>query len=55
MRPAIDGNRVMEILGIGPGPELGRVMRFLNSDEGILLNEDEAISMVTEKFGLVRV
>lgn len=51
MRPAIDGNRVMEILGIGPGPELGEVMRFLNSDEGIHLNEGEAVSVVTERFG----
>lgn len=51
MRPALDGNKVMEILGIGPGPELGKVMRFLNSDEGILLNEDEAINMIVEKFG----
>ena len=51
MRPAIDGNRVMEILGIGSGPKLGKVMKFLNSDEGILLKEDEAISIVTEKFG----
>ena len=40
----------MEILGIGPGPELGKVMRLLNSDEGILLNEDEAINMIVEKF-----
>lgn len=51
MRPAINGNRVMEILGIGPGPELGKVMKFLNSDEGIRLNEDEAVSAVTERFG----
>ena len=51
MRPAIDGNKVMEILGISPGPELGTVMRFLNSDEGIRLNEDEAINMIVEKFG----
>ena len=50
MRPAIDGNRVMEILGIGPGPKLGKVMKFLNSDEGILLNEEEAVSVVTERF-----
>lgn len=50
MRPAIDGNKVMKILGIGPGPELGRVMRFLNSDEGILLSEGEAINMIVEKF-----
>jgi len=51
MRPAIDGNKVMEILGICPGPELGKVMRFLNSDEGILLSENEAVSVVTERFG----
>lgn len=51
MRPALDGNKVMEILGIDPGPALGRVMKFLNSDEGILLSEDEAINMIVEKFG----
>ena len=51
MRPAIDGNRVMEILGIGPGPKLGNVMKFLNSDEGILFSENEAVSVVTERFG----
>lgn len=51
MRPAIDGNRVMEILCIGPGPALGTVMRFLNSDEGILLSENEAVSVVIERFG----
>lgn len=51
MRPAIDGNRVMEVLGIGPGPALGKVMKFLNSDEGILLSEGEAINMIVEKFG----
>lgn len=51
MRPAIDGNKVMEILGISPGPALGKVMKFLNSDEGILLSEGEAINMIVEKFG----
>lgn len=51
MCPAIDGNRVMEVLGIGPGPALGKVMKFLNSDEGILLSEGEAINMIVEKFG----
>jgi poly(A) polymerase len=28
-RPAIDGNRVMELLGIPPGPEVGEAMAFL--------------------------
>ncbi|MDH4143594.1 MAG: HDIG domain-containing protein [Acidimicrobiia bacterium] len=28
-RPAIDGNRVMEILGIPPGPEVGAAVRHL--------------------------
>ena len=26
---AIDGNRVMEVLGLGPGPEVGRAMQWL--------------------------
>lgn len=29
IRPPIDGNRVMEILGIPPGPKVGEVMDFL--------------------------
>ncbi|MPY94583.1 MAG: HD domain-containing protein [Acidimicrobiia bacterium] len=28
-RPAIDGNRVMELLGVGPGPEVGEAVRYL--------------------------
>lgn len=26
-------------------------MKFLNSDEGILFSENEAVSVVTERFG----
>lgn len=42
-RPAIDGNRVMELTGLKAGPALGAVMRFLNSEEGLMLSEAEAI------------
>ncbi len=44
MRPALDGNRIQEVLGIRPGPEVGKAYRFLldlRLDEG-LLDEDEA-------------
>ncbi len=29
LRPALDGNAIMAILGIGPGPEVGRAYRYL--------------------------
>jgi poly(A) polymerase len=29
VRPDLDGNAIMEILGIGPGPEVGRAWRYL--------------------------
>ncbi|WP_040167990.1 CCA tRNA nucleotidyltransferase [Microbacterium gorillae] len=42
LRPALDGNRIQEILGIGPGREIGEAYRFLMEvrlDEGMI---DEA-------------
>ncbi|MCR2812992.1 CCA tRNA nucleotidyltransferase [Microbacterium sp. zg.Y1090] len=42
MRPALDGNRIQEILGIPPGPVVGEAYRFLldvRLDEGVV---DEA-------------
>jgi len=42
MRPALDGNRIQEILGIPPGPAVGEAYRFLldvRLDEGVV---DEA-------------
>jgi len=42
MRPALDGNRIQELLGIRPGPQVGKAYRYLldlRLDEGIL---DEA-------------
>jgi poly(A) polymerase len=29
IRPDLDGNEIMSILGVGPGPEIGRAYRFL--------------------------
>lgn len=46
LRPAVNGNEVMAMLNIGPGPELGKIMKFLNSDEGIHLSRDEAIDYI---------
>jgi len=44
IRPDLDGNQIMEHLGIGPGPDVGRAWRFLYElrlDEGPL-GEEEA-------------
>lgn len=50
LRPAIDGCEVMEILGINPGKELGVVMKFLNSDDGVFLSREDAISEIIRRF-----
>lgn len=50
-RPAINGNEVMEAFNIAPGRELGSVMRFLNTDEGIALSRDEAFAKAAEILG----
>lgn len=44
IRPDLDGNRIQEVLGISPGPDVGKAYRFLlelRLDEGPL-GEDEA-------------
>ena len=44
MRPELDGNRIQQVLGIGPGREVGEAYRFLldlRLDEGVL-GEEEA-------------
>lgn len=43
IRPELDGNRIQEVLGIKPGPEVGRAYRFLldlRLDEGVLGPEE---------------
>jgi poly(A) polymerase len=42
IRPDLDGNQIMEVLGIGPGPEVGEAYRFLmdlRMDKGPLSEE----------------
>lgn len=48
LRPALNGNEVMELFDMKPGKELGMIMRELNSDENIHLERDEAIRFVSE-------
>jgi len=50
LRPALNGNEVMEIFNLSPGRELGKIMKFLNSDEGVHLSKDEALSYIRENF-----
>lgn len=50
LRPAINGNEVMSMFNLQPGRELGKIMKFLNTDEGIRLSKDEAFKVIKEKF-----
>lgn len=49
MRPALNGNEVMEIFHLEPGPELGRIMKFLNSDDGIMLSRENALKAIEKR------
>lgn len=42
LRPALDGIEVAKFLNIPFGPELGKVMKLLNSDENVHLSKEEA-------------
>ncbi|BDZ45359.1 CCA tRNA nucleotidyltransferase [Naasia aerilata] len=53
VRPDLDGERIMAILGIRPGPDVGRAYRFLlelRLDEGPL-GEDEATRRLLDWWG----
>lgn len=50
LRPALTGHDIMTIFGIKPGKELGPIMKFLNSDEGVVLSATEAEKAVRERF-----
>jgi poly(A) polymerase len=50
MRPDLDGNSVMELLGVAPGPAVGRALDFLlelRIEEGPL-GEEEATRRLRE-------
>lgn len=49
-RPAVDGHRVMELLGLGPGRELGAVMKFLNTEDALKFSVEEAEAEVLRRF-----
>jgi len=51
LRPALNGNEIASLLKLAPGPELGRVMRYLNTDEIVKLGREETIELVLKKFG----
>jgi poly(A) polymerase len=49
MRPALDGNQIMEILGIGPGREVGLAYAFLlelRMDRGPMSEEDAKAALL---------
>lgn len=54
LRPSIDGHEVMDMYGLTPGRELGQIMKFLNSDEGISLTRETVFSEIESRFNLTR-
>jgi poly(A) polymerase len=53
MRPLLDGNEIMELLGITPGPRVGAVIQFLLDEqiEGRITTKAEAREAVRREFG----
>jgi poly(A) polymerase len=53
MRPLLNGQEVMELLGIAPGPLVGEVHRMLLSEqiEGRITTAEAARALVLEQFG----
>ena len=50
MRPDLSGNEVMDLLGIGPGPDVGRALAFLMElrlDEGPLGKAEAQTRLLT--------
>ncbi len=48
IRPDLDGNQIMEILGIGPGPEIGKAYKFLlelRLENGPMSEDDAAAAL----------
>lgn len=55
LRPAINGYEAMALFDLIPGRELGQVMKFLNSDEGVMLTREQAITAINVKFDFTAV
>jgi poly(A) polymerase len=53
MRPLLNGDEAMELLGLEPGPKVGEVMHFLLEEqiEGRITTREEAEAAVRQKFG----
>jgi poly(A) polymerase len=53
MRPLLDGNAVMDLLGLEPGPRVGEVLDFLLDQqiEGSISTREEAVAAVRQRFG----
>ena len=53
MKPLLNGDEVMELLGIGPGPQVGEVLNFLLDQqiEGKIETREEAVAIVRQRFG----
>jgi poly(A) polymerase len=48
IRPDLDGNQIMQVLGIGPGPEVGKAYRYLlelRLDRGPMSEEEAAAAL----------
>jgi len=52
MKPLLNGEEVMELLGIEPGPRVGEVLQFLLDQqiEGTITTREEAVAAVRDRF-----
>lgn len=48
-RPAVNGHELMEFFALTPGPKLGVLMKYLNSEEGLTLSREQALQAVRER------
>lgn len=56
-KTVLDGKEVMDVLGLGQGPEVGKVLKWLTEMEddyaarGETMSKDEAIRLIRKQFG----
>jgi len=56
-KPVLSGKEIMQLLGIKPGPEVGKITRWLQevmdeyAGEGRELTKDEAVELLLKEFG----